>query len=95
MQLRFSELYDCISAGGGGCNSLNPASNDQTTGWEISNFLAPYAQVKPVGQMSSFLVSGCSVDAHITGVVGVEEDASALAVQNVRGKKQRGVKRVI
>lgn len=48
-----------------------------------------------MGQMSSFLVSGCSVDAHITGAVGMEQDASALAVQNVRGEKQRGVKRVI
>lgn len=61
----------------------------------LASWLAPCAQVKPEGQMSSFLVPGCSVDAHIPGVVGVEEDAAALAVRNVRGKKQRGVKRVI
>lgn len=43
-----------------------------------------------MGQTSSFLVSGCSVNAHVTGVVGTEEDASALATQSVSGEKAEG-----
>lgn len=66
-------------------NSLGPASNDLTTGWEVSSFLV--AQVKAVGQMSAFLVSGCSVHALIPGVVGLEGEAE--------GETHRGVKRVI